>query len=318
MNRNKKLTFSVLITFCIFIFGTPGIAKAADNFTVEYTDSRVTINAQNADLKAILTELAHQADFPIRFVSEVEKRVSLTISTSTIEEVVSMLTPDNLIIYENQNNKEIIKKLFVVISEEPTSDTDNTTSEFLPTGDPAPVVQTEPDINTPAVRNSVVKNTVEAPLVTDRYKLQAGDKLYIQVFDEPDLTTEATVTQSGEVNYSYLGKIKVAGKTTVQLADDIAYILQGGYLKSPSVKITLQQQNAYSINGEVNQPGDYEYESDLTLEKAVSIAGGLTSRASKNKIYLTREIDGNRSQARVRMSEIIQPGDTIRIEEGFF
>ena len=41
-------------------------------------------------------------------------------------------------------------------------------------------------------------------VAADRYELQAGDKIFIQVFDEPDLTMEATVGQSGAINYSYL------------------------------------------------------------------------------------------------------------------
>ena len=68
--------------------------------------------------------------------------------------------------------------------------------------------------------------------VSDQYQLQAGDVISIQVFDEPDLTMEATVGQSGAINYSYLGTLAVAGKSPEQLTDDITGKLRDGYLLS--------------------------------------------------------------------------------------
>ncbi len=152
----------------------------------------------------------------------------------------------------------------------------------------------------------------------DQYILQAGDKIYIQVFDEQDLTMEATVGQSGAINYSYLGTIQVAGKSPQQLTDDITEKLRDGYLKNPSVNITVQQYRSFFVDGEVSRPGSYVYEPGLTLAKAVSLAGGMTDRASRRKIFLTREINGDKSRTRVEMSQTIEPGDVIEIEERFF
>jgi len=43
----------------------------------------------------------------------------------------------------------------------------------------------------------------------DNYKLAQGDRIAIQVFDEPDLTLETVVGASGAINYSYLGDLQV-------------------------------------------------------------------------------------------------------------
>lgn len=157
-----------------------------------------------------------------------------------------------------------------------------------------------------------------APNVGEQYTLQAGDKIYIQVFDEPDLTMEATVGQAGSINYSYLGTVEVAGKSPEQLTDDLTEKLRDGYLKNPSVNITVQQYRSFFVDGEVSRPGSYVYEPGLTLAKAVSLAGGLTDRASKRKIFLTREIDGDKNRTRVEMSQTVEPGDVIEIQERFF
>ena len=155
-------------------------------------------------------------------------------------------------------------------------------------------------------------------VAADRYELQAGDKIFIQVFDEPDLTMEATVGQSGAINYSYLGSLAVAGKSPEQLTDDITSRLRDGYLKNPSVNITVQQYRSFYVDGEVSRPGSYGYEPGLTLAKALSLAGGMTDRASRRKIFVTRDIEGNKSRTRVEMSQPIEPGDVIEIEERFF
>jgi len=158
----------------------------------------------------------------------------------------------------------------------------------------------------------------ERSAAPNQYILQAGDRIYIQVFDEPDLTMEATVGQSGAINYSYLGSVEVAGKSPDQLTVDITEKLRDGYLRNPSVNITVQQYRSFFVDGEVRSPGSYGYEPGLTLAKAVSIAGGMTDRASRRKIYLTREVDGDKSRTRVDLSQSIEPGDVITIEEGFF
>ena len=155
-------------------------------------------------------------------------------------------------------------------------------------------------------------------VVSDQYVLQSGDQIFIQVFDEPDLTMEATVGQSGAINYSYLGAIQVAGHSPEQLTDTIIAKLRDGYLRNPSVNITVMKYRSFFVDGEVRSPGSYGYEPGLTLAKAVSLAGGMTDRASRRKIFLTREVDGGKKSYRVELSQTIEPGDIITIKEGFF
>ena len=158
----------------------------------------------------------------------------------------------------------------------------------------------------------------QSEAISDRYVLQAGDIISIQVFDEPELTMDATVGQSGAINYSYLGTLEVSGRSPEQLTEDITEKLRDGYLKNPSVNITVLKYRSFFVDGEVNRPGSYGYEPGLTLAKAVSLAGGLTDRASRRKIFLTRDVDGNKNRYRVELSQSIEPGDVIEIEERFF
>lgn len=152
----------------------------------------------------------------------------------------------------------------------------------------------------------------------DTYKLGQGDAISIQVFDEPDLTIDTVVGASGSINYSYLGDVRVAGKSAVELEQHIARLLQDGYLVNPSVNVRVTQYRPFYINGEVRSPGSYPYQPGLTLERAIALAGGLTDRASTRKMYITKADDASGKEVRVPLNFRVQPGDTISIEEGFF
>jgi len=148
------------------------------------------------------------------------------------------------------------------------------------------------------------------------YVLDSGDRIAIQVFDENELTMEALIDQNGIINYSFLGPLEVSGKTTEQLETTITDLLRGDYLVNPSVNVTITSYRPFYIGGEVARPGAYPYVPGLTLEQAVAIAGGMTDRGSRRKMYL---VDPETSdKKRLSFSSSIGPGDTISIQEGFF
>jgi len=151
----------------------------------------------------------------------------------------------------------------------------------------------------------------------DSYRLGQGDRISIQVFDEPDLTMESRVGGSGVINYSYLGNLVVADKTPQQLEQEITALLQDGYLVNPSVNVTVLDYRPFFINGEVRSPGSYPYQPGLTLDKAIALAGGLTDRASTSKMFVSTVDDEDRER-RASMSTRLAPGDIVSIKEGFF
>ena len=71
------------------------------------------------------------------------------------------------------------------------------------------------------------------------------------------------------------------------------------------------------LYGEVNKPGRYEYTTDLSVEKAIVIAGGFGARASKRKISVSR---GNpaKIKKKVPLDYQILPGDVITIGASLF
>lgn len=166
--------------------------------------------------------------------------------------------------------------------------------------------------------NAAGSNVVAEPVNPDEYILGQGDTISIQVFDEPDLTLNTSVGNSGSINYSYLGDVQVAGKSPLQLERHIAQLLQNGYLVNPSVNVAVIEYRPFYINGEVRAPGSYPYQPGLTLDKAIALAGGMTDRASARKMFVNKGGDDSQNSTQVFLNSRIAPGDIITIKEGFF
>lgn len=151
------------------------------------------------------------------------------------------------------------------------------------------------------------------------YRLGAGDQLGIQVFGEDDLSVQVRLSDAGTISYPFLGEMRVQGMTIGALSDLITNKLSDGYLVNPSVNITVLEYREFYINGAVNNPGAYPYQPGLTLQRAVSLAGGFTERASSSKFYISHEgSTSNNSTKKASLSSPVTPGDVINIEESFF
>ncbi|WP_293268644.1 polysaccharide biosynthesis/export family protein [Neptunomonas sp.] len=151
------------------------------------------------------------------------------------------------------------------------------------------------------------------------YRLGSGDLLGIKVFGEDDLSVEVRMSDAGTISYPFLGELRVKGLTTGALGDMLATQLRDGYLVNPSVSVTVLEYREFYINGAVKKPGAYPYQPGLTLQRAVSMAGGFTERASSSKFYLAHEKSASDIKPdKVKLNARIVPGDVITIKESFF
>ncbi|KCZ86458.1 polysaccharide biosynthesis/export family protein [Hyphomonas jannaschiana] len=150
------------------------------------------------------------------------------------------------------------------------------------------------------------------------YTLGNGDQLRITVFGQPDLSGQFEVDGTGSISMPLIGQVEALGLTTPQLEDRIVEKLEGDYVLNPRVSAEVINYRPYYILGEVNRPGEYPYNSGLTVVNAVAAAGGWTYRARKNVVYI-KSVDSNQEQAiELTTSTVVSPGDTIRIGERRF
>jgi len=74
----------------------------------------------------------------------------------------------------------------------------------------------------------------------------------------------------------------------------------------------------FFVLGEVKKPGTYKLEEGMTVTKAISVAGGFTGKASKNKVKILREQDGKQVAHRAKPNELVQPQDIVEVPQSFF
>ena len=150
------------------------------------------------------------------------------------------------------------------------------------------------------------------------YRLGAGDKIQITVYGEADLTTRVKIEKSGVISFPFLSDITAVGLTSKELENKIANGLRGDYLIDPQVTVSIEMYRPFFIHGQVKRPGGYPFQEDLTLDKAIAIAGGLAARASKSAWNITRLVNGEKSVFNANVSSVILPDDIIEIEQSFF
>jgi len=151
------------------------------------------------------------------------------------------------------------------------------------------------------------------------YRLGSGDVISINVFGEEDLSfKELRLTDAGTLSFPFLGEVRANGRTAAEVEQIIVNGLKGDYLIDPKVSVSILEYREFFVNGEVKNPGGYPYKPGLTMRKAVALAGGLTERASENKMFVIRDEDTSRTPRKANMDSQINPGDIITIEQSFF
>jgi polysaccharide export outer membrane protein len=153
-----------------------------------------------------------------------------------------------------------------------------------------------------------------------RYTMGAGDLVSISIYHEADLSLDVRIGPSGQISYPLLGDIIVSGLSPKELETKLTQGLKGPYLIDPSVTVFIIEYRPFYVTGEVKKPGSYAFHPGLTVDKAISISGGFTERASKGSIFVEHDErdDSTEKKQSVELNDVIQPGDVITVEQSFF
>ena len=158
---------------------------------------------------------------------------------------------------------------------------------------------------------------------SEREGLQAGDRVDVRVFGEPELTLEdAQIGADGMLSVPMLGDVRALGLSPAQLAADIEAGYRNGVLRRPNVFVTLKtvRQATVAVEGEVQLPGVHPFEAGDTLLTALARAQSPTETAALDEIVVFRMQEGRRLAARFDLRDIragrsddvpLRAGDTI-------
>lgn len=185
----------------------------------------------------------------------------------------------------------------------------------------------------------------KAEQITELYKVQAGDYLYVRVNStrgeidklynlgggqqstQMGLAGNAKyysylVKDNGTIDFPYLGEVAVAGLTTTEIREEIHARLSRS-MDSFSVQVVLTNAS-FSVLGEVRKPGQYPMSRDqITLFEAISMAGDITGFGKRNQIRIVRPTPGGSTTINVDLTDknvidsqryFIYPNDLIYVE----
>ena len=120
------------------------------------------------------------------------------------------------------------------------------------------------------------------PAFAEDYLIASQDVLKITVFEYPDLTTEARVSEDGKITFPLLGEIDAKNLTTRQVEKSIAEnLISGNIVNNPQVSVFIQQYRGRKITiiGEVIKPGQFEISGPTTILDIIPMALGLSQNA---------------------------------------
>jgi len=161
------------------------------------------------------------------------------------------------------------------------------------------------------------------------YRLGAGDSIKVQVYQNPDLTTEARVSESGIISFPLVGNVRVGGLTIPDAEQRIAQALKSGnILKQPQVSINVSQVrgNQVSVVGNVNRPGRVPLETfNMRVSEVIAAAGGVSPNGSEVVVVtgtrdgkpFRQEVDTSGMETGKGMAEdfVVHSGDTIYVDK---
>jgi polysaccharide biosynthesis/export protein len=145
------------------------------------------------------------------------------------------------------------------------------------------------------------------------------DLLAINVWKEPDISRSIPVRTDGRISLPLVGELQAAGRTPLQLEQDIADKLRN-YIAEPEVTVMVQEIHSQKFNilGQVVKPGSYSLDVATTVLDAIAAAGGFRDFANQKHIYILRQNpNGGESRIAFNYKNVIKgrnPQQNIKLE----
>lgn len=193
------------------------------------------------------------------------------------------------------------------------------------------------EMPTPAAARTTPVTTTTLPPATPPYRLGFGDVLEIKFFNNREFNETVPVRPDGRIAIEKVGEIEVAGHT-VAYVDSIITQTYAQFVRNPDVTVIVREfgNNQVYVLGEVNAPGKFAIQQEMTVLQAVANAGGPKDTAKLNSVMLIRK-NGNAAPvvSRVNLKKVerqhaadgsavnggalfVEPQDVIYVPKTFF
>ena len=187
----------------------------------------------------------------------------------------------------------------------------------------------------------------------DKVPLEPGDTISFRVIEDRDDAIQRVVTDTGEVDFPYINRVKVEGKTCFQVAQEVKKLLEVDYYKQATVIVGLdlilgsdktKAKDMAWVVGEVKAVGPFELvkAQPMTVSQLILRAGGFGDFADQRKVKLVHrgpnsaasedskppDLDNAKDEQVIDVKSIfdgkstndplVQPGDYVIVPKRFF
>ena len=158
--------------------------------------------------------------------------------------------------------------------------------------------------------------------------LGIGDVLKITVYQNPDLSVDARVSEIGQINFPLIGTVAVGGLTVSAAEQKIQKMLRdGGFVLKPQVTIQTVsiKSSQISILGQVAKPGRFPIEIvGSKVSEMIAAAGGvvpggadvvtLVGNRNGKPIKLDIDLPAILQAGRAELDVVVENGDIIYVD----
>ena len=199
---------------------------------------------------------------------------------------------------------------------------------------PAPVVATETVATTPVATKPVAADEVKSDSAAAKtsYRLRSRDFIRVGVINETDTVIERRINPDGTIDVPFLKQLVPVAGLTITEAQDLLTKRFSRYFKQPQliIAIVAYAERRVYISGYVGRAGPVTIppEENLTLGKALSIAGGIQARGRRSDVAIKRlKPDGEtevilKDMRKIDAGEepdfILQDEDAVYVEDSRF
>jgi polysaccharide export outer membrane protein len=167
------------------------------------------------------------------------------------------------------------------------------------------------------------------------YKIAPLDKLSIKLFGEEtgqtgqqpsnSITGEYSVDLAGRISLPLGGVVEAANLTTEQLDNQLTKLYGSKDVEHPDISVAIEASTAHvvTVDGAVQQAGQYPVAGPMTLIQTIALARGTTEDANARRVAVFRTIGGQRQAAAFDLTAIrrgeakdpqIYPGDIVVVD----
>ena len=118
-----------------------------------------------------------------------------------------------------------------------------------------------------------------------RASVQAGDRIFVKVYRELELSDTVTVNADGTIVLARIGALRATDLTISALTDTVR-ALYGKFLRNPAVELVVLRKVA--VNGEVMKPNVYYVDVATALRDVIARAGGIAPEGSADRVDIIR------------------------------